>query len=204
MVYQPSLIALQKPQSLRQKPSQNDELDSDFSLSSLRNDSSKRSIASGTQPSSNLINFQLLAESTALITRVQEFQKGEWIRMKNKYAQNHKIVVFQENDIVTLQIPKEDRAAADNHWVVVMIKCISHESQHQIQTRFGLLDYLYLTGELNAVPLVNQKYYKADLLAASFKSVFLHAVAGKIAISNKVAIGCNCKKLCATQSRCKY
>lgn len=112
-------------------------------------------------------------------------------------------MVYQENDIVTLRIPKEDRAATDNHRVVVMIKSIPHEGRHQIQTRFGILDRLYPTGELNAVPLVNQKYYKADLLAALFKSISLHAVAGKIATSNKVAVSCNCKKSCATQSRCK-
>lgn len=123
--------------------------------------------------------------------------------MKNKYARNHKVVVFQENDIVTLQISKEDRAATDNHRVVVMIKSIPYEGRHQIQTRFGILDRLYPTGELNAITLVDQKYYKADLLAAPSKSVSSHAVAGKITTSNKVAVSCNCKKSCATQSRCK-
>ena len=203
LAHQPSPLALKKPESSRQKPSQNDELDSDSSLSSLGNDDRKKSTASGIQPSSSLINPELLAESTAFTTRVQEFQEGVRTRMKNKYAQNHKVVVFQENDIVTLRIPKEDRAATDNHRVVVMIQSIPHKGRHQIQTRFGILDRLYPTGELNAVPLVDQKHYKADLLAAPFKSISLHAVVGKIATSNKVAVSCNCKKSCTTQSRCK-
>lgn len=65
--------------------------------------------------------------------------------MKHRYAQSHKVVVFQENDIVTLQILKEDCAATDNHWVMVMIKSIPHESRRQIQTRFSILDRLYPT-----------------------------------------------------------
>lgn len=94
--------------------------------------------------------------------------------------------------IVTLRIPKEDRAATDNHRVVVMIKSILHEGRHQIQTRFGILDRLYPTEELNAVPIVDQKYYTADLFAAPSKSISLLAMAAKIADSNRVAVSCNC------------
>lgn len=113
--------------------------------------------------------------------------------MKNKYVRNHKVVVFQKNNIVTLRIPKEDHAATDNYWVVVMVKSIPHEGRHQIQTRLNILDHLYPTKELNAVPLIDQKHYKADLLAAPSKSISLHAVAGKITTNNKVAVSCNCK-----------
>lgn len=202
LAHRPSHLALKNPKTSRQKPSQDDESDSD-SLSSLGNDGSMKSTTSGIQTSSSLTNHELLAESTALTTRVQEFQEGVRTRMKNKYARNHKVVVFQENDIVTLRIPKEDRAATDNHRVVVMLKSILHEGRHQIQTRFGILDRLYPTGELNAVPLVDQKHYKADLLAAPSKNISLHAVAGKIATSNRVAVSCNCKKSCTTQSGCR-
>ncbi len=44
--------------------------------------------------------------------------------------QNHKVINFEPDDIVTLCISKEDRAATDNHRVVVMIKSISHEGHH--------------------------------------------------------------------------
>ena len=40
-------------------------------------------------------------------------------------------------------------------------------------------------------------------MAAPSKSISLYVVAGKIATSNKVAVSCNCKKSCTTQSRCK-
>lgn len=54
---------------------QNNELDSDSSLSSLSNDGSKKSTISGIQPSFSLINPKLLVESTTLITQVEEFQE---------------------------------------------------------------------------------------------------------------------------------
>lgn len=56
--------------------------------------------------------------------------------MKQKYARNHKVITFEPDDIVTLRVPKEDRAAADNHKVVVMVKSIPHEGRHQIQPKF--------------------------------------------------------------------
>ncbi len=46
--------------------------------------------------------------------------------MKQKYSQNHKVFIIQPEDSVTFQIPKEDRAASDNHMGVVMIKRISY------------------------------------------------------------------------------
>lgn len=107
---------------------QNEKLDSDSFLSLSRNDSSKKSTASNTQPSSNLINLELLAETIALITQVQEFQERMWIWIKNKYTQNYKVVIFWENDIITLQILKENCVAMDNYQVIVMIKNILYVS----------------------------------------------------------------------------
>lgn len=52
--------------------------------------------------------------------------------MRNKYTQNHKFVVFQETDIVTHWIPKEDYAAGDNHQVIMMIKSLPHKGWYQI------------------------------------------------------------------------
>lgn len=62
LAHQLSLLVLQKPQILGQRLLRNDELGSDSSLFLPRNNSSKRSIASGIQPSFSLINPELLAE----------------------------------------------------------------------------------------------------------------------------------------------
>lgn len=141
-----------------------------------------------------ILSIQLVADQKALIAQVQDFQEGVRTRMKQKYSRNHKVVIFQPEDIVTLRIPKEDRAATDNHRVVVMIKSIPHEGRHEIQTRFGVLDRFYPTGELNIIPSVDQESYRSSFIGVPTKPISLHAVAAKIGTSNKVAVHCSCKK----------
>ena len=84
-----------------------------------------------------------------------------------------------------------------------MIKSIPHEGRHQIQTKFGILDRLYPTGELNVIPSVDQDSYCKNFLGERTKFITLHAIVAKLDTSNKVAVSCNCKKFCTPQSRCK-
>ena len=114
--------------------------------------------------------------------------------MKQRNLRNHEVITFEQDDIVILRIPKDDRAATDHDRVVVMIKSIPHEGRHQIKTKFGILDRLYPTGELNVISSVDQDGYRKDFLGASTKLITLHSVAAKIDTSNKVAVSCNCKK----------
>ncbi len=123
--------------------------------------------------------------------------------MKQKYSQNHKAVIFQTEDIVTFRIPKEDRAATDNHRVGVMIKSIPNKRRHKIQTRFGVLDCLYPTGELNVIPSIDQESYRSSFVGVPTKLISLYEVSAKIRTSNKVAVHCSCKKMCTPQFRCK-
>ena len=122
--------------------------------------------------------------------------------MKQKYSQNHKVVIFQSKDIVTLRIRKEDWVATDNHRVVVMIKSVPQEGRYEIQTRFSVLDRLYPTEELNTIPSLYQKIYKSSFMEIPTKPISLHVVAAKIKTSNKVPVHCICKKMCIPQSRC--
>ena len=82
--------------------------------------------------------------------------------MKEKYVRHHKVITFEPDDIVKLRISKKDRAAKNNHRVVVMIKSIPYEERHQIQTEFDISDRLYPTGELNIIPSVYQDGYRKD------------------------------------------
>lgn len=115
--------------------------------------------------------------------------------MKKKYSRNHKVVTFEIDQVVTLRIHKEDRATTDNHQLLCMIKEIPHEGRHKLQTKFGILDRLYPTSELNVVPSADQEAYRLDFQNASTKTISLHAVAKKVGTSNKVAITCLCKKI---------
>ncbi len=91
----------------------------------------------------------------------------------------------------------------NNHRVVVMIKSILHQRRHEIQTRIGILDRFYPTGELNVIPSVDQESYRSSFVGVPIKPISLHVVAAKIGTSNKIAVHCNCKEMCTPQSRCK-
>ncbi len=121
--------------------------------------------------------------------------------MKQKFSRNHKVVIFQPQDILTLTIPKKDRAATDNHTVGVMIKTNLHEGRNEMQTRFGILDGYYLTGELNFTPSVDKESYRSSFVEVHIKPIFLHTVAAKIWTSNKVAVYSSCKKVYTPQSQ---
>lgn len=132
----------------------------DSPLSSAGETSGNERVGPSKKSSSHVIDPELLAEQESLTAKVQDFQEGVRTRMKQKYARNQKLITFEPDDIVTLRIPKEDRAATDNHRVVVMVKSIPHEGRHQLQTKFGILDRLYPTGELNVIPNSNRKRNK--------------------------------------------
>ncbi len=51
-------------------------------------------------------------------------------------------MIFQIDQLVTLRIPKENRATTDNHRLLCMIKEIPHEGRHRIKTKFGILAQL--------------------------------------------------------------
>ncbi len=80
-----------------------------------------------------------------------------------------------------------------------MIKDISHDERHFLQTRFGILIYLYLTGRLNIVPWVDQIAFCSKFENAPNKTIILNSLAAKVRTNNKVAPFCICKKF-TTQS----
>ena len=135
-----------------------------------------------------LIDPRLIQEQANVTAQVQQFQEGVRSRMKKKYSRNHNVVTFEIDQVVTLRIPKEDRATTDNHRVLCMIKEIPHEGRHRIQTKFGILDCLYPTSELNVVPSVDQDTYRLDFQNASTQTISLHAVAKKVGTSNKLLL----------------
>lgn len=81
-----------------------------------------------------------------------------------------------------------------------MVKNISHNGRHLLQTRFGILDRLYPTGELNIVLEVDQTGLRSKFENASSKAITLHAVAAEVETSNKVAVFFTCKKICSPKS----
>lgn len=83
-------------------------------------------------------------------------------------------------------------------------KNIPHDGRHLLQTRFGVLDWLYPTRELNVVPEVDLIALRSEFENTPSKAITLHTVAAKVRTSNKIAVSCSCKKTCSPKSRCKY
>ena len=98
-----------------------------------------------------LIDPRLIQEQANITAQVQQFQKRVRTQIKKKYSRNHNVVTFEIDQVVMLRIPKEDYATTDNNWVLCMIKEIPHEGRYRIQIKFGILDCLYPTSELNIV-----------------------------------------------------
>ncbi len=175
----------------------------DSPLSSAVETSGNGRVGRSKKSSSHLIDFELLAEQETFTAKVQDFQEVVKTSIKEKYSQNHKVITFEPDEIVTFCILKEDRTATDNNRAVVMIKSIPHEGRHKLLARFDILNRVYPTGELNVIPSIDQDGYRKDFLGAPTKLVTLHTVAAKFGTSNKVAVSGNCKKFCTPQPKRK-
>lgn len=84
-----------------------------------------------------------------------------------------------------------------------MIKSISHDGRHLLQTCFGVLDQFYPTRELNVILKVDHIALWSDFENAPSKAITLHTVAVKVGTSNKAVVSCSCKKTCSPKSQCK-
>lgn len=120
--------------------------------------------------------------------------------MSQKYDNVHKIVTFEVNEIVTLAIPRDDRAATDSTRIVCKVLAVPHFNRHQLQSRYGVLDKFYPTRVLNQVPEESWSDLNTEIFAeASKEEITLHHAAQLDARSKHVAVSCSCTKQCKTK-----
>ena len=72
-------------------------------------------------------------------------------KMAQRYNKRFVIENFENDTIVALYIPKEDRATLDLPRLYARIVAQPHPGRYQLQTQHGILNRLYPTGELNRV-----------------------------------------------------
>jgi len=72
-------------------------------------------------------------------------------KMANRYNKRFSAITFENNSIVALRIPKEDKGTLDLPRLYARVVDQPHEGRYQLQTQYGVLDWLYPTGELNRV-----------------------------------------------------
>ena len=147
----------------------------------------------------------------------------ERAKMQRKPAKQHTIEVFLPGDLVSLKIPREDRAATNNLRVFCRVVKQSRLNRYQLLTRHGLLTNHYPVNTLLRIPPAAQDGLDKIIpplpagsdgiggagssnpaVRALFqKKITLHAVAALESHSESVGISCNCKGICTGRCRCK-
>ena len=80
-------------------------------------------------------------------------------KMANRYNKRFHIDHFEVNSIISLRIPKEDRATLDLPRLYARVLAQPHTGRYQLQTQYGILDRLYPIAEINHVPSLVGIYY---------------------------------------------
>ncbi|KAI9789610.1 MAG: hypothetical protein M1816_005919 [Peltula sp. TS41687] len=145
-------------------------------------------------PSQYLLNESEVPveEFTATERLVAEHAVGVRTRMTVKYGRQHTIEQFQEGDVVTLKIPKEDRTAADNRRIPCIVVKVLHPDRHQFQTEYGILKTHYPVRELLQVPSDVASEMRTRIAQAGItKQITLHRAAALASTSDRVGVSCN-------------
>lgn len=74
-----------------------------------------------------------------------------------------------------------------------MIKNISHNGKHFLQTCLNIFIQLHLTEELNFVSEVDKMAFRSEFENMPRKMITLPTIIAKVRTSNKVTISPNCK-----------
>ena len=122
--------------------------------------------------------------------------------MQKKYNTSHRFVVFKACDFASLAIPKEDRGPIDNLRIAVKILKASHQNRYKVQSRYGIIKWLFCITLLNVVPEQHNAALAQQLRDVPVKEVILSAAATKAFNTNYVALACNCKMVCGKRCRC--
>ena len=127
--------------------------------------------------------------------------------MSKKYNSKNVVTTFKLDDLVTLAVPREDRAATDSLHLICQVIDTPYSNRHQLQTMYKILDKLFPTKVLNIVPELNWSTIRAEHFEGVYrevknsKKITLHAAAAQEGRAHRIEISCNCTKQCGTK-RC--
>jgi transposase InsO family protein len=98
------------------------------------------------------IDPSLLTPTTQLEDEIAAHQDSVRLRMANSFARRGGIEVFAIDDIVTVQVPRQDRDKLDTPRIPAVVVSVPHEHTYELRTEFGTLKRKYPTAELLRVP----------------------------------------------------
>lgn len=112
-----------------------------------------------------------------------------------RYGQQHAIERFQQRDLVTVKIPREDRAATDNRCLSCLVLANPYADRYQLQSCYGVLKSHFPTRELMRVPpdMVNESRQKILSHGSQInRKITLHQAAALASTSDRIGVSCNC------------
>lgn len=141
-------------------------------------------------------------EQTELEQALQPAAAKARERSQRKYNRQHVVERFIAGDIVTLKIPREDRAATNPTRITCRVLAESYPNRYKLQTKYGVLSNHYPVTQLLRVP--DSASAQIAIPSTPMSTVIsLHAAAGKNSTSERIGISCNCKgPQCKGRCRC--
>lgn len=134
-----------------------------------------------------------------VIQKAQLFTQNARARMTEKYSKRHDIDHFEVGDIVSLKVPREDRAATDNRRLFARVLEEPYSHRYKVITASGIIRRLIPTKELKAV---DEALWSDIIIPDQTREVTLTFAAREASTSERVGISCQCKGLCNTK-RCR-
>ena len=119
--------------------------------------------------------------------------------MAYKYIKKHNIQHFDIGAIVSLKVPREDRASTDNKRLFAHILDEPYSHRYKVITLSGIIKRLIPTKELG---VVEQALWSDIIIPDSTKEVTLALAAREASTSARVGVSCQCKGDCNTK-RCR-
>jgi len=123
--------------------------------------------------------------------------------MAQRYNKRHAVHIFDVGDMVSVGIPREDRAKTDNKRLYAKVIAKPQPERHQLLTKYGVLVNLYPTKDLQpATDLMSLEIDIPDTPQARETTLTLANAAHQASTTTRVSVSCTCKKSCSNR-RCR-
>ncbi|KAF5137881.1 hypothetical protein E5D57_001660 [Metarhizium anisopliae] len=133
-----------------------------------------------------------------VIAKAQKATQRARLRMMQKHSKQHTIQHFNIGDIVSIKVPREDRASTDNRRLFGRILEEPYAHRYRILTTSGVIKRLIPTKGLSAV---NESLWSDITIPRTTKEVTLIEAARDASTSARIGVSCQCKGECKTK-RC--
>lgn len=131
-------------------------------------------------------------------------------KMAMRYNTRHHVEIFNIGDLISVGIPREDRAKTDNKRLYCRIFDKPQPERHRLVSKYGILKGLYPTKALKRAPTMLELEEELPLLdpkevdkhPTQHPTITLAYAARKASASLRISVSCTCKLKCTARCRC--